>query len=75
MSYRESEPEAHCWRCHKAVNGECEEFKQLNPQYLGGYDRKFCAWGSKHQLTYVLLDEAGLIVYDSAKLGEAVKQP
>ena len=72
MTYiRDPEPEAHCWRCAKAVSGECAEFKALNPKYVGGYDRKGCTWGSKHQLTYVLLDAEGLVVFDSAvhKLG------
>ena len=67
MSFREAEPEAHCYRCELAVNGECAEFKALNPQYVGGYDRKGCSWGSKHQLRMVLLDKDGKTVYDSGE--------
>lgn len=65
MSFREPEHEAHCYRCEKAVTGECAEFKTLNPQYTGGYDRKGCTWGSKHQLRMVLLDAQGNQVFDS----------
>jgi hypothetical protein len=62
------EPEAHCYRCELAINGDCQEFKSLNPHYknIGGYDRKGCHWGAKHQLRMILLDLNGKSVFDSS---------
>ena len=65
MTMRDSEPEAHCYRCALAVSGECREFKELNHQYIGGYDRKGCHWGSSHQLDMVLVGADGVPVYNS----------
>lgn len=59
------EPEAHCYKCRLAVTGQCAEFNTLNPQYSGGYDRRFCSWGSKNQLRLILLNTEGISVYDS----------
>jgi len=63
---RDSEPVAHCYRCAKAISGECVEFNTLNPQYEGGYDRKGCPWGSKYQLRMILFDANDKKVFDSA---------
>lgn len=64
---RKPEPVAHCYRCEMAVTGKCLEYKALNPQYSGGYDRKGCHWGAEHQLRMILVNTLGETVYDSDK--------
>ena len=43
------EPEAHCFQCPQAKNGNCAEYNKLNPGYLKlfgvQYDRCHCHWG------------------------------
>lgn len=48
MSYRNPEPEAHCYDCPN-TNGDCAEYTALNLGWikmgLGNYDRGHCHWG------------------------------
>ena len=44
MSYREPEPEAHCYDCPQAKIGNCAEFNALN-RPNAPYDRGHCHWG------------------------------
>jgi hypothetical protein len=58
------EPEAHCYLCpHGQVarpGDMCNEYKLLNPQYEGGYDRKFCHWGEQ-SIRQVKLENSPMI--------------
>jgi len=48
MSYRNPEPEAHCYDCPNR-HGKCAEYAALDPGWvkmgLGHYDRGHCHWG------------------------------
>ena len=48
MSFREPEPEAHCYDCPNR-HGKCAEYTALNPGSLKlfgkPYDRGHCHWG------------------------------
>ena len=65
MSYRDEEPEAHCYECPNALHGDCAEFNALNPLYTGGYDRKFCRWGAK-TIKQVRLEHAPMLKHAEA---------
>ena len=49
MSYNNPEPECNCTDCPNIKDGECAEFKALNPGWLKmfnePYNRGHCLWG------------------------------